>query len=95
METRFTWDAEKAKENLRKHSIAFEIAIEIFADPNQIVAENYFVGGEQRLQIIGMTNKLVLLLVVFVDRSRPDIEEIRIISARRADGLEEKIYAED
>ena len=39
-------------------------------DPNHVVGDNYFIerAGEQRYQIIGMTRKLVLLLV-FADRS--------------------------
>ena len=94
METRFTWDAGKAKENLRKHGVSFETAIEVFADPNQVVADNYFIEGEQRLQVIGMTRGLVLLLVVFMDRSDEEVEEIRIISARKADALEARRYAE-
>ena len=48
--------------------------------------------GELRYQIIGMARKLVLLLVVFVDRSEPDVEVIHLISARKAVGYEESIY---
>lgn len=94
METQFTWDPEKAARNLRKHGVSFETATEVFADPNQIAADNYFVEGEQRLQIIGRTYGLVLLLVVFVDRSEEEIEVIHLISARKADALEKEIYAE-
>ena len=39
-----------------------------------------------------MTWKLVLLLVVFVDRRQPDVEVIRLISARKAVDYEESIY---
>jgi uncharacterized DUF497 family protein len=53
------------------------------AIPNQIVAEKYFVEGEQRYQIIGMTKGLVLLLVVYVDHSNPN-----------AVALEEELYEE-
>jgi uncharacterized DUF497 family protein len=56
----------------------------VFSDPKQVVAENYFIDGEQRYQIIGMTKGLILLLVIYVDRSNPDLEIIRIISARKA-----------
>ncbi len=90
METQYTWDEEKARANLRKHGVSFESAKEVFEDPNQVVAENYFTGGEQRYQIIGMTHKSVLLLVVFVDRDSPDIEIIHIVSARKAESLEEE-----
>ena len=94
METEFTWDSEKAARNFRKHGVTFETAIEVFADPNQIVAKNYLVEGEQRYQVIGMTGRLVLLLVVFVDRSLENVEVIHIISARKGEGEEERIYAE-
>ncbi len=41
-----------------------------------------------------MTGKLVLLLVVFVDRSNTGIEIIHIISAREGEAVEEAIYEE-
>jgi uncharacterized protein (DUF4415 family) len=45
--------------------VAFETAVEVFNDPNQVVSENYYVQdqAEQRHQVIGMTHGLVLLLV--------------------------------
>src|SRR4051812_15312751 len=94
METRFTWDQSKAKLNVRNHRISFNTAIEVFSDPHQIVTENYFVADqqEQRMKIIGMTGHLVLLLVVFVDRSNANEEVIHIISARKAEAYEESAY---
>ena len=41
-----------------------------------------------------MSRGLALLLVVFVDRSEPDVEVIHIMSARKAESEEEKIYEE-
>ena len=38
------------------------------------------------------TRKLVLVVVVFVDRSEPSVEVIHIISARKAVAYEEGIY---
>ena len=66
----------------------------MFRDPNHVTNENYFVEdpGEQRYGIIGLTLNLVLLLVVFVDRTEADVEIIHIISARKADKYEAKIY---
>jgi uncharacterized DUF497 family protein len=46
-------------------------------------------SGEQRFQIIGMTRKLLLLPVVFVE---PGSDVIRIVSARKAVDYEESIY---
>jgi uncharacterized DUF497 family protein len=58
----------------------------VFDDPNHIVGENYFIEeeGEQRCEVIGMTRRLALLLVVFVDRSDPGAEVIHLISALKA-----------
>jgi hypothetical protein len=100
METRFTWDPAKARKNLRVRGISFETAREVFGDPNQVTVENYFIEdqGGQRYGIIGMTRGMVLLLVVFVDRTGPgsfgkdEIETIHLISARKAEKYETQIY---
>jgi uncharacterized DUF497 family protein len=94
MEVRFTWDPAKAERNQRVHGIPFETAVEIFGDPNHVVGENYFMesDGEQRHQVIGMTRRLVLLLVVFVERRQTDVEVIHLISARKAVDYEKSIY---
>ena len=39
-----------------------------------------------------MTRSLALLLVVFVDRSEPDVEVVHLISARKAVDYEKSIY---
>jgi len=94
MEMRFTWDRAKAEKNLRVHGISFETATEVFSNPNQVTIENYFIEdqGEQRYGIIGLTQDLVLLLVVFVDRTEAEIETIHLVSARKAEKYEAKIY---
>jgi uncharacterized DUF497 family protein len=67
---------------------------EAFADPNHIVTENYHFEDERepRYLAIGMTRNLVLVVVVFVDRSEPAVEIIHIISARKAVAYEQSIY---
>jgi len=66
----------------------------VFSDPNQVTVENYFIEdqGEQRYGIIGLTLGFVLLLVVFVDRTEAGVETIHIVSARKAEKYEAKIY---
>jgi hypothetical protein len=94
LDTRFTWEPAKARKNLLAHGISFETATEVFRDPNQVVVENYFIEdqGEQHQGVIGMALGLVLVLVVFVDRTEGEIETIHIISARKAEKYEAKIY---
>jgi hypothetical protein len=37
---RFEWDANKDKQNQKKHGVSFELTQYAFADPNRIVAED-------------------------------------------------------
>lgn len=90
----FNWDPAKAARNKRDHGISFEMAQEVFADPNHVVTENYHFEDEEepRYLAIGMTRRSLLVVVVFVDRSQPEVEIIHIISARKAVAYEESIY---
>jgi len=91
---RFTWDRAKARSNHRKHGVSFEEAKEVFDDPNHVILENYLLAeeGEQRQQAIGLSRGVVLLAVVFVDRSQADDVVIRLISARKANDYETYLY---
>jgi uncharacterized DUF497 family protein len=72
MYMRFTWDEKKKAAHPKKHQgVTFEQARGVFDDPAHVILDNYYImdDGEQRQQAIGMSGKLLLLLVVFVDRS--------------------------
>lgn len=89
----FTWTPEKKLANPRKHrGITFEMAQEVFEDPRHVTSENYQDGGEQRYQVIGLTRGALLLLVVFVDRSKENEEILHMISARKATAYEKGVY---
>lgn len=77
---------------MRLHGTSFRVAAEIFADPFIVVQEDIEDEHEQRYHAIGMTGSMVLLLVVFVDRSEPDLEIVRIVSARKANDYERSAY---
>jgi len=83
------WDAAKAALNLRKHGVAFEDAAHVFNDPGRIEThdgrEDY---GEDRWATIGMVYQRILY-VVYTVRTK---EVIRLISARKANGSEQKQY---
>ena len=68
MYLRFTWDEKKKAANPQKHrGVTFELAQEVFEDGHHVVLENYHFAseGEQRMQAIGMTGELLLLVVIF------------------------------
>jgi uncharacterized DUF497 family protein len=85
---RFVWDAEKASSNFSKQGVRFETACQIFFD-RFVRVEDASAGEEQRDAAIGMTEELILLLVVHIHR---EDETIRIISARSATAQERRSY---
>jgi len=58
---RFEWDANKDKENQRKHGVAFARAQCAFADPIRVIAEDLPHGsGEERYYCFGRVDGGVL-----------------------------------
>ena len=95
MAIRFTWDPKKAKRNLRRHKIAFEVAQNAFFDPHIIIVEDLDYEGENRFHAIGFCTEKLLVVVVFIDLSETEADEvIHIISARKAESDEELTYAD-
>jgi uncharacterized DUF497 family protein len=84
---RFTWNAQKAAANARKHHVTFEEAMSVFLDPLALVTGDP-VHAERSL-IIGESVRQRLLLTVFIERAE---DEIRLISARRATNRERRNY---
>jgi uncharacterized protein len=88
----FEWDPVKGEANLRKHKVAFEDAVRVFADPSHISDVERIEGGEYRWQTIGTVDGIRLLLVVHTWRDEDGIDIIRIISARKAERHERRRY---
>jgi len=86
---KFEWDDQKAISNLEKHGVSFGEATEVFYDPNGM--EDYDAEHsetETRFFIIGLSSRR-LLYVIYAERTG---DVIRIISARKADQIEQQIY---
>ena len=92
MEALFIWDDAKAAANFRKHGVSFDEAQEVFADPFHLVLDNYLIDGEQRMMAVGMAGKVMLIALIFVDRSVPPIDIYHFISARKATAYEQTLY---
>jgi uncharacterized DUF497 family protein len=100
----YEWDERKNSANLQKHGIPFEIATQVFDDPNCIIEQNYDdpETGEPRWQAIGIARAHpAILMVIHVYRTDEwktiEIDEepeevIRILSAREADSREVRRY---
>jgi uncharacterized DUF497 family protein len=88
----FEWDLRKAAKNLRKHKVPFTEAATVFSDPlSATVPDPDRSEEEDRYIIVGMSNRLRLLLVAFAERG----DRIRIISARELTRGERKAYEEE
>jgi uncharacterized DUF497 family protein len=89
---RVVWDESKNQINRTKHQLSFETARLVFDDPLHVSRQERIEGGEQRWQTIGLVHGLVLLLVAHTVIEADGHETIRIISARKADKTERRIY---
>ena len=90
MSLRFTWDPNKATQNLRKHQVNFDEATTVFGDPFAGIEDDPDHSiDEQRYLIIGYSSRNRLLIVIFTE---PIPDAIRIISARLATNTERKKY---
>jgi uncharacterized protein len=90
--TLFEWDDAKAKANLRKHGVSFELARSVFRDPCLVLIPDRVVEGERRWQAIGSAEGRMLLLVAHTVNDHGNDETIRIISARQATRHETRLY---
>jgi uncharacterized DUF497 family protein len=90
--TRFEWDEEKAAANIVNHDdVTFFEAVMVFADPlSVIIDDDEHSIDEQRLLTIGVSNRDRVLIVSYTERDNV----IRIISARKAEPKEIRIYEE-
>ena len=92
---RFEWDSEKDRINQRKHGgIAFESAALVFDDPHVIFCKDRIVDGEQPWHAIGAAEGAVLLVVhaYRMESDNGEEETIRIVSARKANQRERRVY---
>ena len=90
---RFLWDPNKNLANIKKHKISFEEAKTVFYDDNaRLIPDPEHSVTEERFIILGITNKLRLLIVVHTYKENDDV--IRIISAQKATKAESKYYYE-
>ena len=90
----FEWDFKKAKTNLTKHKISFELAATIFHDPKALsIYDEEHSEDEERWISLGISINGNLLVVAHTYKQiDDDTVLIRIISARRATKNENKQY---
>ena len=91
-ESRVRTGCDEAQANRKKHRVAFDEALSVFADPRaRIFVDPDHSTGEPREIIIGYSQKPRLLVVGFTERSG----RARVIHARRAKKSERKHHEEN
>ena len=90
-EVKFSWDARKARQNLRQHKVSFQEAATVFYDENaRLIHDPYHSAQEDRFVLLGLSSQFRILVVCHCYRGKEG--SIRIISARKADKQEQKQY---
>jgi uncharacterized DUF497 family protein len=86
----FEWDPGKSTSNLKKHGVSFDEAKTVFSDEyGRLIADPDHSDNEERFILLGRSIDSQLLVVCHCVRTE---ESVRIISARKADKPERKIY---
>ena len=90
MRDEFEWDPKKARSNLARHNVSFEVATEIFDGPCVVSRDRRRDYGEDRYESIGLAGGRCLVVV-----STPRAGRTRIISARKANRREQTRYFQE
>ena len=85
---RYEWDEGKNQTNVAKHGLDFADAEEVLTRPCVTFVDDRFEYGEERLITLGL---LAGRVVVIAHAPRGD-DSTRIISMRKANRREQKIY---
>lgn len=89
----FTWDQTKARANLSKHGVSFDEAQSVFLDDRaRLLDDPDHSDDEDRFILLGMSAAPRLLVVVHAYRESAGL--IRIVSARKANPRERRVYTE-
>ena len=91
----YQWDLRKASANVPKHEVSLEEASTAFVDPNGLDGEDLEHSSREhrRLRLAKSAPRKILVIAYTVRRHRNE-EITRIISARRANRKERKMYQE-
>ncbi|MBF0233394.1 MAG: BrnT family toxin [Desulfamplus sp.] len=83
---KITWHDQKRERNIQKHGLDFIHAYKVFEGSTFTFEDNRVDYGEQRFVTIGLLDGVVVIV------HTESMDEIRIISMRRATKNEQKLY---
>lgn len=83
----YEWDEDKSEANLSKHGLSFEDSETVFSGECITFEDDRFDYGEQRFITLGKLEGRIVIIA-----HTPRGENTRIISMRKANAREQKIY---
>jgi len=86
---RYVFDAEKSSKNIEERGLSFEQVAELDWDSALIVEDSRMEYGEVRLRVMARLEGRLHVAVV-----TPRGEDLRVISFRKANRREERVYVE-
>jgi uncharacterized protein len=86
---KYEWDEAKNRRNFAKHGLSFADAEIVFSGPCVTFEDDRFDYGEERLLTLGLLAGRVVIIA-----HSPRDEATRIISMRKGNRREQKIYQE-
>src|SRR5262245_34263836 len=90
---RFAWDPIKNRQNAQKHHVSFEEALTVFTDEHALLVDDPdHSADEERFILLGLSAFARYLVVCHCYRETGAV--IRIISARKANAFERRVYAD-
>jgi len=86
----YTWTEEKNRLNKKKHGFYLSEIVDVFDDPHLIdwYDREHSSTEEDRYICLGRLHDTVILFVVFTEQG----EDIHLITARKAEPIEERLY---
>lgn len=85
----FEWDEDKDQRNRQKHGVEFDEAKTVFGDSNSMtISDPEHSDEEDRFLELGISSQGRVLVVSYTERGT----NIRIISCRKANKSERRIY---
>jgi len=86
----YTWTEEKNQLNRKKHGLYLSEVVDVFDDPHLIdwFDREHSSLEEDRYICLGRLHDTVVLFVVFTEQG----EDIHLITARKAEPVEERLY---
>ena len=84
------FDPKKNEANIAKHGVSLSEADGVLLDPLALTVEDDSADGEVRCVTVGLNSVGTLMVVVWAERD----DDVRLISARKAEPKERRAYEE-